>query len=293
MGATIFPHRAVYGRRLADSRETFFDRLTSALLSVAMSCAAVTAFLIAAWILLREPTPHSISNDESLGDPTEIQIVSEADLLLQPLAVTVPAQPIPEESDRYETLFDVVGKLAINDFPELPDVEHFAFGADSVNGAGDFVRQDGRRTASSRNHAHRWIFVIAAVNTRENYVRLLKELKIDVAVVYADGRAVSVPLSDGQAAISLSVGDSRYFTTWIDGELAELDAELCRAAGVSIDRGTVVHLFDPSTEAYLERIEREFAGREAEAIGRTWFQISQSGSEYVVSVVRQSGIPRP
>ena len=293
MSATIFAHRAIYGRRVADCRETFYERLTSALLTMVMSCAAVTTFLIAVWVLLREEPQHSIFDDDPLGGPTANQIRSDANLLLEPLAVTTPMQPIIQDKNHYESLLAMVGKLAIDDVRELPDYEYSEPGADGVTSVEDVALHDDRRTDASIHHQHRWVFLVTTVNTRADYVRLLKGLKIDVAVVYVDGRAVSVPLPGEGGATSLSSDDSRFFTTWIDGGLAELDAELCRSAGVYTGGGTVVHFFDPSTEAHLERLERDFAGRQAEDIGRTWFQISRSGSEYVVSVVRQTGTPRP
>ena len=158
------------------------------------------------------------------------------------------------------------------------------------------VEGDGRSTFGSQRGVRRWVFEVQPPRDAGSYARMLDQLGIELGAAFPDGRIVYLSHSGGQAVFRTAdsaAADQRFFATWSRGELQELDEELFELAGLDVARAKVVHLFPESLEQELARRETAFAGRSADQIHRTWFEIGADGSEFGISVIRQTGTRTP
>lgn len=138
----------------------------------------------------------------------------------------------------------------------------------------------------------RWFIKFASERTLEEYARQLDYFKVELGVLYPDGRLVYVSQlsrpSPTRREVPTAANEERLYFTWQGGERRDSDIKLLAKAGVQAGGGRILHFYTPETENRLAVTERNYANRKAKEIRRTYFSVTKQGQGYTFEVTRQT-----
>jgi hypothetical protein len=150
----------------------------------------------------------------------------------------------------------------------------------------------GGGTGSGSGVARRWEVRFIKGNTLETYARQLDFFGIELGVLMPGNRVIYVfNLSKRKPDTRTAAADQekRFYLTWRSGELEEADRELLARAGVQSAGRIILKFLTPQLEAHLAGLEKARAGRYAEKVRRTRFEVRDDGAgRYSFIVVDQS-----
>ena len=150
----------------------------------------------------------------------------------------------------------------------------------------------GDRPVPESGVARQWEVRFIKGNTLDGYARQLDFFKIELGVLlpgnkvaYASNLAKRKPDTRTAAADK----EKRYYLTWRSGELQEADRELLAKAGIASKGRIILKFLTPELEAHLAGKEKARAGRFANRVRRTRFEVHPDGSGgYSFGIIDQS-----
>lgn len=138
----------------------------------------------------------------------------------------------------------------------------------------------------------RWFIKFGTENSVEEYARQLDYFRVELGVLYPDGRLVYVSQlsrpSPSRREVPSAKDEQRLYFTWQGGERQDADIKLLAKAGVQVGQGRILHFYTPETENRLAVAERNYANRKAKEIRRTYFAVVKQGQGYTFEVTRQT-----
>jgi hypothetical protein len=142
-----------------------------------------------------------------------------------------------------------------------------------------------------------WEIVFDDGITVEEYARQIDYFKIEIGAVSKKGKIEYIwGVSDRrpQRRIGQRSTDYRFNIGWKRGTLHAADRKLLAKAGINSEGKELSHFFPIEVQANLEALQRSYAGRDANEIKRTRFQIrpKAAGKGYEFFVVEQDP-PKP
>lgn len=166
------------------------------------------------------------------------------------------------------------------------------------SGARGSARGTGRRALGSGKgvggipREQRWFIRFDDQVSLDDYAKQLDFFGIELGALLNDGRLIILSkLSQGRATVRTVLKGSdeqRLYMTWQAGERRFADVQLFAKAGFDIPATAPTFQFYPAaTEAQLAQLERDFKGRPAAQIRRTYFVVLREGAGYRFQVVRQ------
>lgn len=275
--------------------ETTYDVTTSAQIAIALALALITGLLIAIWLSNLLPTistesmmlvnstggfedgdPDETLDVESPEDPTEDPSLSNDQNMTQ----------LEEITDQIVTLSENASQLVQPN--EFTDAEAGG-NPGSAEGSGGRPLGVGGGTKGGERREQRWLVKFADKGNLKLYASQLDFFKIEIGVVFKDGRIFYLSnMSKGNTVREsrLSADDPRLFMSWKGGERKKADIELLEKAGVPDPAsGQILHFYAPETEQMLARLEKSYGNKAPAEIRRTFFQIrgSPGSFEFYVS----------
>jgi hypothetical protein len=203
------------------------------------------------------------------------------------------AEPIDEQLELEEpAVQDTL--TAIADAVALKSVllDDPALGGRMGPGTGGGTGGSGGGTGTGSGTRRHWEVRFIKGNTLESYARQLDFFKIELGVLmpgnkvaYAFNLAKRRPDTRSAAADQ----EKRYYLTWRSGELQEADRELLTRAGISSTGRIILKFLPPKLEAQLAGMEKVRAGRLADRVRRTRFEVRADGAGgYSFGIIDQS-----
>ena len=147
-------------------------------------------------------------------------------------------------------------------------------------------RKPGEKEVAVRN----WELRFTKGKTKDKYAKELDFFGIELAVVMPANRLVYVrDFSKPKPKKRTGPADleKRCYLTWQNGDLSRADAELLHRAGVSPDERVVLKILPAEVEATLAKLEKDYAGDDAENVAKTQFSIRPAGDGYEFYVSEQ------
>jgi len=261
-----------------------YDRVSSMLLALVVLLGVVVFVLLVIWltnrIFLRQAAVavellELGSGEGPLGGGREL------------------AEPIDEEIEAEEpavqqTLAAIADAVALKSV-QLDDP---AWGGRAGPGEGGGPGGRGGGTGSGSGATRHWEVRFIKGNTLESYARQLDFFGIELGVlmpgnkvVYAFNLAKRKPDTRTAAADQ----EKRYYLTWRSGGLQEADRELLTRAGISSTGRIILKFLPRKLEIHLAGMEKAHAGRHAENVRKTRFEVRSDGAgRYLFSIVDQS-----
>jgi hypothetical protein len=150
----------------------------------------------------------------------------------------------------------------------------------------------GGGTGSGSGVSRRWEVRFLKGNTLDTYARQLDFFGIELGVLMPGNRVIyAFNLTKRKPDTRTAAADQekRYYLTWRSGELQEADRELLGRAGIQNTGRIILKFLTPQIEAHLAGLEKAHAGRHAENVRRTRFEVRDDGAGgYCFVVVDQS-----
>ena len=138
----------------------------------------------------------------------------------------------------------------------------------------------------------RWFIKFADDSSIDEYAKQLDYFKVELGVLYPDGRLVYISKLSQAAPTKREIAsgkdEQRLYFTWQGGERQQGDIKLLAKAGVTVGNARILHFYTPETENQLAVIERNFKNRKAKEIRRTYFVVVKQASGYTFQVTRQT-----
>ena len=275
--------------------ETTYDIATSAQIAGALALATFVGLLIAIWLSNLLPDVQSVPIVMEAGDGGfEDGSPDETLNVESPLDPTDdPSLSNEQDVSQLEQITEQVVTLS-QDAASLTQPNEFSDptgggNPGSAEGTGGRPYGTGGGTRGGTKREQRWFVEFADKGDLKSYAKQLDFFKIELGSAFKDGRIIYLKKMSTSPAIReerLNSNDKRLFMNWQGGDRVQADIELFEKAGVKdAASGTVLHFYDPQTEQMLAQLELERAGRPAEQIRRTYFQVKKAGGgyEFVVS----------
>lgn len=163
---------------------------------------------------------------------------------------------------------------------------------ESRTGPGQGAGSGGSGRGSGSGTARHWEVRFLKGNTLESYARQLDFFGIELGVLMPDGKLLyAFNLSKRRPDTRTGPADQekRYYLTWQSGELQEADRELLGRAAIQAGDRIILKLLPPGLEARLAAMEKAHAGRHADRLRKTRFEVRPDGAGgYAFVVVDQS-----
>ena len=259
-----------------------YDRVSSMLLALVILLGVVVFVLLVIWLTSRiflRQTAVSVelvelgSGDGPLGGGMEL------------------AEPVDEEIEEpnvQQTLAMIAEAVAL----KTVQLDDPALSGRTAPGKGGGSGGSGEATGSGSGTSRNWEVRFIKGNTLESYARQLDFFKIELGallpgnkVAYAYNLAKRKPDTRTAAADQ----EKRYYLTWRSGELQEADRELLARAGIQSTGRIILKFLPPKLEAQLASMEKLRAGRHAEDVRRTRFEVRANGAGgYAFQIIDQS-----
>ncbi|MCA9034459.1 MAG: hypothetical protein KDA91_04975 [Planctomycetaceae bacterium] len=162
----------------------------------------------------------------------------------------------------------------------------------SAEGTGGRPLGSGGPGRGGAKREQRWFVQFAEKGDLKSYARQLDFFKIELGAMFAAQQKLyymSNVSSDRPTIREVSTGDNekRLFMNWEGGERKKADEELFQKAGIDATQAAILHFYPTELEQQLAQLELSFAGRPAEQIRRTYFEVQRSGSGYAFKVTDQ------
>jgi hypothetical protein len=261
-----------------------YDRVSGMLLALVILLGVVVFVLLVIWltnrIFLRQAAVavelvELGSGDGPLGGGME---------LAEPITEEK-VQPEPTVEQRLAAVADAVASKTV----QLDDP---ALGGRVGPGKGGGPGGSGSGTSSGSGVSRHWEVRFLEGNTLDSYARQLDFFGIELGVLlpgnqvaYAFNLAKRKPDTRSAAADQ----EKRYYLTWRSGELQEADRELLARAGIPSSGRIILKFLPPKLEAQLAGMEKAHAGRHANTLRGTRFEVLPDGAGgFRFAVVDQS-----
>ena len=151
---------------------------------------------------------------------------------------------------------------------------------------------EGGGTGSGSGATRRWEVRFIKGNTLESYARQLDFFGIELGVLMPDNKVVyAFNLAKRKPDTRTAAADQekRYYLTWRSGGLQEADRELLARAGIPGTGRIILKFLPRKLEIYLAGMEKAHAGRHAENVRKTRFEVRPDGAgRYLFGIVDQS-----
>lgn len=277
--------------------ETAYDVTTSAQIALAMGLTLITGLLIAIWLsnLVPDVTIEPMMLENSTGgfedgDPDEtLDVESPEDPTEDPsLSNDQNMTQLEQITDQIVTLSESASQLVQTN--EYTDAEAGG-NPGSAEGSGGRPLGVGGGTKGGEKRDQRWLVKFSDKGNLKSYAAQLDFFKIEIGVIFKDGRMVYLSnMSRGNTIREsrLSADDPRLFMSWKGGDRIKADIELLEKAGIPDPAsGMIVHFYAPETEQLLARLEKSYGGKKPDEIRRTFFEIRKDGGGYEFFVSSQ------
>lgn len=257
-----------------------YDRVSSMLLSLVILLGVVVFVLLVIWLTSRiflRQTAVSVelvelgSGDGPLGGGMEL------------------AEPIDEEieaPDVQQTLAVIAEAVAL----KTVQLDDPALGGRVGPGTGKGSGSTGKGSGSGTSR--QWEVRFIKGNTLESYARQLDFFKIELGVLLPGNKvAYAYNLTKRKPDTRTAAADQeqRYYLTWRSGELEEADRELLARVGIQSAGRIILKFLPRQLEAQLAGMEKARAGRHADIVRRTRFEVRADGAGgYAFRIIDQS-----
>lgn len=272
---------------------SLYERVASLLISLLIMVGTAVAGLLIIWFTGQMFTTQTavpvVLEDLSGGREDGVvgesmQLDSEIDEIAQETEFEE-----PQMQETLEMVTDAVAnQLAMLDNPALVDTLNAGGGGRST-GTGNQVGFGAGEGESGIPRAQRWTIRFQD-NTLEEYAQQLDYFKIELAalgpagVQYASGVSGSPTRRTGRKGEK----EERLYMSWKDGTLKQFDTQLLQKANIPTTGRIILQFYSADTENLLANIEKNYAGREADEIRKTVFQVERAGGGFQFKVVEQS-----
>lgn len=280
-------------------KATSYDIVSSFLVAIVLALVIAVATLVVLWVSTWEsPSQYAVPVERIElpgGDPDGVPN--------ETLSVESPADPsedpslaeVPEEETQVEQVLDNVLELAEN----ATNITEQQFELSPINtGKPGSAKGTGRRPlgmgpgVGGFPREQRWFVRFSDSGTLDEYARQLDFFGIELGALLQNREIVYVSdLSAKQPKTRRAKSgrdEQRLYMTWQGGGRRKSDVELFKKAGIDVSDGVLFHFYPPATEARLAELERNYAGRPASEIRRTYFGVRADKNGYTFFVTRQS-----
>lgn len=203
------------------------------------------------------------------------------------------AEPIDEEIELEQPALQerlaVIAEAVALKTAELDDP---AWRSQGGVGAGGGPGSGTGGTGSGSGVRRQWEVRFIKGNTLDSYARQLDFFGIELGVLMPDNKLICALNLSKRKPDTRTVGadqEKRYYLTWRSGELQQADRDLLARAGIQSAGRIILKFLPPELEAKLAGMEKTRAGRHAERVRRTRFEVRPNGAGgYLFFIVDQT-----
>ena len=282
--------------RAPHTKVTRYDMITSLLIASLGMLGLTLMTLIAIWLANLLPTavilePQMTAGDggwedgaedatpdvESPEDPTDDPSVSnDQSDVTELMEIT---DPVMEAADTAAALVEPTSYTDPNN----------SGNPGSAEGTGGRPLGSGGPGRGGAKREQRWFVQFADKGDLKSYARQLDFFKIELGAMFtAESRLVymSNMSNDRPTLREVKTGDNenRLFMNWEGGDRKQADEELFAKAGIDAKQAAILHFYPTELEQMLAQLELSFAGRPANQIRRTYFEVQRAGNGYEFKV---------
>ncbi len=201
------------------------------------------------------------------------------------------AEPIEEEEleqPAEQTLAAIADAVAL----KTVQLDDPALGGRVGPGTGGGPGGSGGGTGTGSGARRQWEVNFIKGNTLETYARQLDFFKIELGVLMPGNKvAYALNLSKRKPDTRTAPADleKRYYLTWRSGELQQADRDLLARAGIDSAGRIILKFLPAELERQLVGMERLRAGRHADNVRKTRFEVRSAGAgAFSFSIIDQS-----
>ncbi len=188
------------------------------------------------------------------------------------------AEPIDEEIELEEpaveqTLAVIADAVAL----KTVQLDNPALGSRAGPGTGGGPGGSGGGTGTGSGASRHWEVRFIKGNTLETYARQLDFFEIELGVLRPGNKvlyALNLTKQKPDTRTGNADEEKRYYLTWRSGELQQADRELLARAGIQSSGHIILKFLPPELEARLAGMEKARAGRHADNIRKTRFEVN-------------------
>ena len=283
-------------KRAPHTKITRYDIITATLIACLGMLGVTLITLIAIWLANLLPTrvvlePQMTAGDggwedgeedatpdvESPEDPTDDpSVANDQSDVTELMEIT---DPVMEAAD---TAAALVEPTSYND-------PNNSGNPGSAEGTGGRPLGSGGPGRGGAKREQRWFVQFADKGDLKSYAKQLDFFKIELGAMFAAERKL-VYMSNMSSErptlreVDTGDGENRLFMNWEGGDRKQADEELFAKAGVDAKQAAILHFYPTELEQLLAQLELGFAGRPANQIRRTYFEVQRAGNGYEFKV---------
>ncbi len=278
---------------------TRYDEVSSWMITVFAGLLALCGVVMLIWITNQAPPSPEPVPVELLELPGGIEDGSPDETLRvdspEPERADASEAETPSEMNEVESTLEAAVELSNASAQQIQ--QQFDVGVQSTGKPGS-ARGTGRAGlghgpgVSGFPREQRWFVQFGGKSSVEEYGKQLDFFHVELGSLLPDGRlAYASKLSAPQPSVryvQTGKDEKRLYMTWQGGERRKADVELFQKAGITIPpESPVFHFYPPELENKLAVLERDYRGKPAKDIRRTYFQVEPGAGAYVLRVTRQ------
>lgn len=269
---------------------TFFDRLSSGMISFVIGLVLIV-FAIIVWWASTVPERHEFLVPMEM---IEISGGAEDGAPDETLLIESPEDPVDDPVE--EEITDIVDNVVelsdqVTTQAEQVQVTETEGTPGSADGTGRRGLGSGPGEGGIPNE-QRWFIRYADDVSLSEYAKQLDFFGVELGALLPSGELVYLNNLSNSAPtkrVSSSGRDEqRLYMTWQGGSRKAADEKLFERAGVNLSGAIMFHFYPKQTEQLLLTQEHQYANRKASEIRRTYFVAVKEGSGYGFVVTRQT-----
>ena len=299
------------------------DKVTSGLFAVCMLLGTTTCLLVTIWIANMLPSPRrppavQLLEEDPGGDPHGFVDGTPGETLalgspdVDPNSPTMDeAEAIPDTAEVSAESLDAVAEVSdsaemeSSDSPDAPVANQpFAMASvvpvrpgspfGTVGGTGRPPIGYGKGKGGFPREM-RWMVKFEERGTLEEYAKQLEFFGIEMGALMPDGKLVLISKLTGARpsvrTVTNGQEEKRLYFTWKSGTRKNVDMQIFQKAGVDANNAVIImHFYPIVTENQLAVLERDYKGRKAADIRKTYFSVKSAKQGYEFTITSQTPI---